>query len=193
MDADTERVVVVGLSIERKIRPLPGGDYSLSDTILHEVVVEIRARGQSEHQVGELGLRFVGNVPYIPQSVIPMITTDVFLEHERVARKGRVDRSDAPRSVDAQSGAVAPSADLELLTAPHEIVVYGVNGKQDSHPAVRLGMKHQQVTVRFRSDVDSHEVTQPNTVFAQPELHGRVGLLSECLSGSICQPRNRHH
>jgi hypothetical protein len=86
-------VVVVGIGIEIEVRLPPRRHDSLTHSVLHEVVVEVGTRSQAENEICDLRFRIIRDIPDVAKPVIPMITTDVLLEHERVARERRVHRA----------------------------------------------------------------------------------------------------
>jgi hypothetical protein len=147
VDADVERIVVVWLGVQREACTAPGGDNRLADTVLDEVVVEVRTRRQTEHEVRDLGLRINGDVPHLAQAVIPMIAADILLERERIARKRGIHSAYTLRSIHAEGFAIAAATNLEFVAAPDEVVVDGINGEQNPNTTVGFGVQHQQVAV----------------------------------------------
>ena len=70
--------------MQREMRVGLLGYHGFTNSVLHEVVVEISTRSQTKNQIGDFWLRVFSYEPDIAQSVIPVIATKVFLELERV-------------------------------------------------------------------------------------------------------------
>ncbi len=140
------------------------GNDSVTNAVLNEVVVEIGARGKAENEVGYLRLRVFDDVPDISYTVVPVIATNKFLELERIAGERCVNSADSLRGIDPEGFAITASTDLEFISASHGVVVDRVQRVKNPHAAIRLGMQYEQVSIRFRSDIYLHAVTQLNTI-----------------------------
>jgi hypothetical protein len=86
-DADMVCVVVVRVGVEVQVRAPPRCHNCFANTVLHEIVVEIRTGSQAQNQVRYLRFGIFGNEPDIAETVIPMITADVLSKLEWVARE----------------------------------------------------------------------------------------------------------
>ena len=164
--------------------------------VLGHVVVEIGARRHGGCYVREIGLGIIEHVPGVRQSIIPMVVAREFVEAERIAGKRGVYRTYAAGCEDAKGLTIAPTADLEFATTPHEVVLDGIDRKQDAYAAIRLGMKHEQIPVRRDARVYPDTVAQPYLTPIEPDLHGKIGLLREncrCsgVSSACCRDQER--
>ncbi len=159
---------------------LSGGDDSFAHAVLHEVVVKICARSQAKNQVGNLRFGVFGDVPHVSETIIPVIAAQILLELEWITRKRSENGTHSLGRVYAERVAIAAPANFEFVATSDEVVMDRIEWEQDSHTSVRLGMQHEQVAIVFRADIDPHAVAQARMIFAQPELYGRIALLSKC-------------
>jgi hypothetical protein len=143
---------------------LPGGNDGVTNTVLNEVVVEVGPRGQAQNEVSDLRFGVFNDVPDISHTVIPVIATNKLLELERITGEGCVNGSDTLRGIDTEGLSITAPTDLEFVPASHEVVVDGVDREKYAHTAIRLGVQHEQVSIRFCTDIDLHTVTQLNTI-----------------------------
>ncbi len=190
---ETNADVGTAVVMERLIARL---GHHFTHTVLGHVVVEIGARRHGGCYVREIGFGIVEYEPGIWQSVVPMTVAYELVEPERIAGKRGVYRTDTTRGEDAEGLTVTSTPDFKLATTPHEVVLDGINRKQDAYAAIRLGMQHEQIPVRRDARIDSDTVAQPHVTPIEPDLHGKIGLLCEhCgrggVSSACCRDQER--
>ena len=165
LDSYVERArVIVWVGVKSQARLLPGSNDCLTNTVLNEVVVEVGPRGQAQNEISDLRFGVFNDVPDISHTVVPVVATNKLLELERITGEGCVDGSNTLRGIHAEGLSIAAPSDLEFVPASHEVVVNGVDREKYAHTAIRLGVQHEQVSIRFCTDIDLHTVTQLNTI-----------------------------
>jgi hypothetical protein len=154
-------------------------DVSLADPVLRQVVVKAGTARHLPRERGEFGLRieiFV-EAPSVEETIVPVIVTDEGRGVERISGERGIHRPQTLRLIDAERLAVAPTEQLEVLTAANEIVVKWIEGQEHADAAVGLCVQDEQVSVLLSTSIHANTIAPLEIPsFAQPDFHRSVLL-----------------
>jgi hypothetical protein len=126
------------------------------------------------HQLVELRLGIFAKPGGGEGTVVPVIPEDETVEPERIARDRSVDRAPA-RSLGLESLTPTAAANLVLLTAADEIVLVGIERKQNPETALRIHMKDQEIAIVLGPNLNLGAVAgEEAAIVADPKPDRRV-------------------
>ncbi len=113
-------------------------------------------RTADSHSLGNLRQRTFGvarDLVLVEDAVVPVIPPAELTIAERILRERDI-HGPVSDLVHGPNGVVVlPIAYLEVATAPNEVVGKRVEREEHADAAFRIGMKHHEMSVCFRSDV----------------------------------------
>jgi hypothetical protein len=146
---------------------------------MRQVVTERGAARHLLHECRELSLRveLLVQSPRVEQAVVPVVAANERIDSERVTGVRGVDGADALRLVDPERFPIAAPADLHVPPAPNVVVLKWIERNQHADPAIRLGVKHQEISIPLCACVHAHAVAPPHVAaLVQPDLDWCLGL-----------------
>jgi hypothetical protein len=137
----------------------------------------MRFTGHAARDIEQAGEWVVSQVSSTEGAEVPVVVAHEPVVAERVGGENCHDRTRTVGSVHKERVAVRAPANLDAPAAADEVVIRGIEWEQHAHPAIRVGVQHDEVAVLSRLDVNAGAVAAGELLVIEIDANwGVIGL-----------------